>query len=134
MAINPFKSSHSIIISDIDRILACAHSYKEAFRTLKELEQDMVVYFKLQDVAFYDQLCERCQDDSSALKILGFLRNDIVDCKIQFLDFMDRFPANVDQIRSKNFGREFCIFSRRLLERIATEEAVLFPILDKNHQ
>lgn len=92
----------------------------------------MFVYFNLHSLELYDQLCEKHQDDSSALKRIEFLRNDIVDCKVQFLNFMDRFPANVNQIRARNFGREFCIFSQRVRERIATEEAVLFPILDKN--
>lgn len=127
---NPFKSSHTIIISDIGRILACAHRYKDAFRVLKNFEQDMFVYFNLHSSEFYDQLSEKHQDDSKALKRIEFLRNDTVDCKVQFLAFMDRYPANVNQIRARNFGREFCVFSQRILERIATEEAVLFPILE----
>lgn len=124
------KSSHSIIVSDINHILERVHSYRDVYPLLKDFERDLINYFRLQDDQFYAELIKKCCYDPKVLKMVRFFKKDINLLKVDFFDFIDRFPLNASPTRARQFSMAFQQFSKRILDRIAAEEEVLFIFLE----
>ena len=126
---NTIQFTHTAIIADIDRVLECVRDYPRAFSALQALQEDLMLHFDRQRPLFYAELERAFQGERKSLKMIGFLERDILDLKIDFLEFMERYPPEVSPIRARNFPIDFQGFSRKVLERISLEEERLFPFL-----
>ena len=128
------QSTHTAIIADIDRVLECVRDYPRAFSALQILEQDMMLYFDCQRSIFYEKLRRLFQGNRRSLKMIEFLEQDLLDLRVGFLEFTDRYPPEANPVRIRNFPIEFKAFSRKIIDRISLEEEYLFPLLARSNK
>lgn len=123
------KSVQAAMVGDISRILDQVRNYSQAVLILQEFAHVLLLYFERQDDAFYERLVERYADQAGDLKMIQFLKNDIIDLKVDFLKFMEMYTVHANSVRIRNFPKDFLAFSRRITDRIGLEKEYLFPFL-----
>jgi len=129
--LSSLKASHTVVSSRISNISECARDYQKAYVLLGELESLLFNHFTIQNDGFYMWLE---QEGKGPLPLIEFLKVDMQELQVEFLDFLDRYSKNVNSIRIRNFPREFHLFSKKILERFSLEEDQIFPLLAVNNK
>lgn len=122
------------ILHRLGVIETCLRSYREAKPLLRELQPKLLAHFEEQKDSLYDQLKSIYKDDREKQKMIEFLIHDLKNIKINMLVFFDAHPADMGDIRPKNFIFDFQVFSSQLLARLKTEEDFLMPLLSKEQK
>ena len=126
-----FRAAHQAIVATIDQVQPFIRSYHQAKPLVRELNLKLLAHFSRENAGFFSLLREVCLDDRPALKMIEFLELDTKDMKIKVLTFAEEHSGEMEDIRSRNFPRNFTEFSSAVIGRIRLEEDYLFPLLAK---
>ncbi len=124
-----FRVRHQSIIEAIDRIQLAIRDYNKVRPLVYDLQIKWFHHLGRQDQLFFAPIAEFHRLDPKALKMLGFLQDDLRDMKIKSLVFFDRHPGQMGDLRQKTFITDFSLFSKEVLARIEIEETQLIPLL-----
>ena len=86
-------------------------------------------YFRLQTDEFYRSICELHEEDSSSLKKIDFLENDLKLLKVRLYEFYELFGQTNPRAPKGPAGRQLKLLIKDVYERIQLEEDFLHPLM-----
>jgi len=129
--ITNIKFAHISLLDSIDQIKQTIRSYEVTKPKLRNLQEKLFAHFTQQKSDLYDQLTDSLKGDRHKTKMVEFLIVNLKDLKIRTVEFYDLHPADVLDLRPKNFPVDFLDFSGEIMARVKSEEDYLLPYLEE---
>ena len=132
--ISSFRFGHQSILDSLEQIQSVIRSYPQAKPKISDLQDKLLNHLSHQNKNFYNLLSTCFQNDRQACKTIESLEKDLVDTKVQTLDFFERYPSDMTDHHSASFPLDFTVFSKFLKARLQLEQDYLLPLLEKMSQ
>ncbi len=122
------RQDHADILQALDSARELKVTTSEGFRMLKKSMARLAAHIKREDREFYPGLRSAIGDNTKLSNMLDLFEEDMLDVSSRIRAFIDKFSQNCF---TEDYAREFETLYIDLKNRIAKEENVLFPEIEK---
>jgi hypothetical protein len=130
-SIEVFRRRREQITHSLIELQSLRTNFREARKIIGEPREMIYSYFGKQDEQFFTNLEDFFKDNRPALKMIGFLQQDLKDLKVKTFGFFEQYGYGNPLEQGRNFGRDLRWYMQLIADRFRVEEDYLVPLLKR---